>query len=327
LREMKKALDEVRQSAAIFPKRPVYRVNISLYASYGSDFPTGEREARALQELDPSYSTGLVALAFAQLGQGQLEQAAESYQKLSGVDASGAASGLADMALYEGRFGDAARILEQAGNLDVDRKFPDEAATKFAVLAYTRLLQGQKAPAMAAAEKALASSKTVKIRFLAGRILAAAGQTDRAKALVASLASELHEEPQSYAKLIEGEIALQAGDPRQAFKLFGEGNKLLDTWVSRFDLGRADLELGAFTEADSEFDRCIRRRGEVVALFLDESPTYGFFPLVYYYQGRVREGLKNSGFADSYREYLSIREKAGEDPVLPEVRKRLATQR
>ena len=85
--------------------------------------------------------------------------------------------------------------------------------------------------------------------------------------------------------------------------------------------------MGAFTEADSEFDRCIRRRGEVVALFLDESPTYGFFPLVYYYQGRVREGLKNSGFADSYREYLSIREKAGEDPVLPEVRKRLATQR
>ena len=301
----------------------MYRVNISLYASYGSDFPTGEREARALQELDPSYSTGLVALAFAQLGQGQLEQAAESYQKLSGVDASGAASGLADMALYEGRFGDAARILEQAGNLDVDRKFPDEAATKFAVLAYTRLLQGQKAPAMAAAEKALASSKTVKIRFLAGRILAAAGQTDRAKALVASLASELHEEPQSYAKLIEGEIALQAGDPRQAFKLFGEGNKLLDTWVSRFDLGRADLELGAFTEADSEFDRCIRRRGEVVALFLDESPTYGFFPLVYYYQGRVREGLKSPDFAEFYKNYLNIRGKSAEDPLVSEVHHRL----
>jgi hypothetical protein len=52
-------------------------------------------------------------------------------------------------------------------------------------------------------------------------------------------------------------------------------------------------------------------------------PTYGYFPAVYYYQGRVREGLKSAGYADSYRTYLSIRGKAGEDPLLPEVRRRL----
>ena len=43
---------------------------------------------------------------------------------------------------------------------------------------------------------------------------------------------------------------------------------------------------------------------------------------VYYYQGRVREGLKTTGFADSYRTYLTIRGKSTEDPLLPEVRRR-----
>ena len=72
LRNQPRALDEVRQAAVILPKRALYRLNISLYASYGSDFQTGEREARAAQELDPSSRFGYIALAFAQLGQGQI---------------------------------------------------------------------------------------------------------------------------------------------------------------------------------------------------------------------------------------------------------------
>src|SRR5207302_1285117 len=152
-------------------------------------------------------------------------------------------------------------------------------------LAYVRLLQGQKAQAAASAEKALSSSKTFKIRFLAGRIFAAAGQAARARSLADELGNELPSEPQAYARLIEGELALATGDARKAIKAFTEGNNLVDTWIGRFGLGRAYLAEGAFTEADSEFDQCIRRRGEALALFLDESPTYGYFPQVYYYLG------------------------------------------
>jgi len=82
------------------------------------------------------------------------------------------------------------------------------------------------------------------------------------------------------------------------------------------------LEAGLYVEADSEFDRCIKRRGDTLDLF-DYVTTYAYLPEVYYYQGRVREELKSSGFADSYRTYLSIRGKAGEDPLLPEIRRRL----
>src|SRR5262249_49820635 len=98
--------------------------------------------------------------------------------------------------------------------------------------------------------------------------------------------------------------------------------KLLDTWISHFDLGRAYLQSKLFLEADGEFDRCIQRRGEALALFLDESPTYGFFPSVYYYVGQVREGMKNSSFRDSYRTYLSIRGATNEDPLAADARKR-----
>ena len=56
---------------------------------------------------------------------------------------------------------------------------------------------------------------------------------------------------------------------------------------------------------------------------MDEGPTYGHFPIVYYHLGRVREAAKAANFADSYREYLKIRGDSQEDPVVPEVRRRV----
>jgi tetratricopeptide (TPR) repeat protein len=330
MRNMPKALERVRQAAAIFPKRPGFRLNIALYTLYGSDFEGGEREARATLELDPNYRTGFIASAFAQLGQGQLQKAAEAYgklEKLSKLGASNAAMGMADIALYEGRFEDAAHILEKAATEDSSGKLPEEAANKFALLAYTRMLQGQNAAAIAAAQKALDNSKAVRIRFSAGRILAATGQTARAKALADDLGKELQSEPQSYGKLIEAEIALKSGDPALAIKLITEGIGLLDTWIARFSLGRAYLERGAFPEADGEFENCLRRRGEALALFLDESPTFGYLPSVYYFLGRTREGMKTANFADSYQTYLTIRGNTNQDPLITEVRKRVGASK
>ena len=123
--------------------------------------------------------------------------------------------------------------------------------------------------------------------------------------------------------MILGEIALQEHDPRQALQLFMDAQKLVDTWIVHLDLGRAYLDAEAFAEADSEFDRCIKRGGEALELFSDDMPTYSYLPPVYYFQGLARDGLKSSGAADSYRTYLRIREKAGEDPLVPEIRRHL----
>ena len=74
-------------------------------------------------------------------------------------------------------------------------------------------------------------------------------------------------------------------------------------------------------QADSEFDRCISRRGEVLALFLDEEPTFGYLPPVYYYQGRVRQAMKINGFADSYKQYLAIRGNSTDDRLAADARR------
>jgi eukaryotic-like serine/threonine-protein kinase len=162
----------------------------------------------------------------------------------------------------------------------------------------------------------------VRIQFLAARAFVEAGEAGKARPLIDGLASQLRAEPQAYAKIVEGELALKQGDARQAIKVLTEANTLLDTWMGHFDLGRAYLEAGGLTQADSEFDRCIKRRGETLQLLLDDEPTYAYLAPVYYYQGRVREGLKTEGFAESYRAYLTLRGPSKEDPLVPEVLRR-----
>jgi tRNA A-37 threonylcarbamoyl transferase component Bud32 len=322
LRDMPKAVDQMQQVVKILPNRALYRINLAQYTAYGGDFQMAEQLARTAQAQSP---LGLQPLAFAQTGLGQVSQAADSYVQMEKVEDLGpsyTASGLGDLALYEGRLSDAARILAQGAAADLASKDPDRAATKLAALAYTQLLRQQKSAAIAAADKALANSQTVKIRFLAARVYVEAGAGDKARTLAAGLAAELQAEPQAYGKIVDGEAALKNGDAPQAIKSLTEANTLLDTWMGHFDLGRAYLERGAFIQADSELDRCIKRRGEAGSLFLDEEPTFGFFPPVYYYQGRVREALNMAKFADSYRAYLDIRGKSTEDPLLPDVRRR-----
>ena len=83
--------------------------------TYGGDFQTGgTRGTDSRRSREPQSAS--LALAFAQLGQGQLPQATETYQKL-GDDRRARALPwrrpvLATWPLYEGRFSDAARILE-----------------------------------------------------------------------------------------------------------------------------------------------------------------------------------------------------------------------
>jgi len=149
---------------------------------YAGDFHAGEREARDVIQLNPSYEKSHLTLAYAQLGQGQLAQASETYlqlAKISKFGASLAASGLADLALYEGRLSDAAKTIEEGAAADLTAKRPDAAAAKFAALAYVRLLQRQKAATFIALQKALQNGKGAKLRFLAARIYVAAGEVHR----------------------------------------------------------------------------------------------------------------------------------------------------
>jgi tetratricopeptide (TPR) repeat protein len=326
LRDLGGAVNEMRRVTEILPRRALSRVNLALYAAYGSDFKTSDEEARKAVELGSSL--GLLPLAFSQILQGQPAEAAATYGKLkaaSALGASFAASGLGDLAVYEGRFRDADRILQDGAQADVAAKDSDRAAAKLVSLAHARLASGQRASAVAAARRALELSPTMKIEFLAARILVEADEIAEARKYAKALASEVRAEPQAYAKIIEGELLTKQRDYAAAIKILSEANEEFDTWLGHFALGRAYLAAGKgfLVQADSEFSRCLEHRGEALSVFLDEEPTYGYFPDVYYYRGLVREAAQIAGFAESYRAYLAVREKAGEDPRLKEIRKKI----
>ena len=302
LRRLREATDEMRQAVKILPKHVTYRTNLALLENLTGDFQLAEDDVRAIEQ--PTART-LLVLAYSQLGRGLLQEAAQTYEKLATmgtVGASSAALGLGDLAVYEGRFSDARRIFEQGAAEDLKSKTTLNAAIKFTSMAYAHLMAGQKGPAIAAAERALLTDKSMAVRFLAARIFVEAGAVNKARPLAAALSAELPAESQAHGKIIEAQIALNAGKPPEAIKILTEANALLDTWIAHFDLGRAYLAAGALPQADSEFDRCLARRGEALSL-MGEGPSYGNFPLVYYYQGRVREEMKTASFADSYGEY------------------------
>jgi serine/threonine protein kinase len=199
LRDMREAVQEMKEVVKFVPKRAIFRVNLALYESYGGDFQAGEQEARAAQDLGSPL--GLLPLAFAELGQGQPSQASETYQALGRAEglgslgASFAASGLGDLAIYEGRFADARRLLEQGAAADLKANAKERAAAKFAALGYVHLLRGQPGAAAAAAETALTNSKAVKVQFLAGRVLIEANRAAAARPLIAALGAETQPEP------------------------------------------------------------------------------------------------------------------------------------
>jgi eukaryotic-like serine/threonine-protein kinase len=325
LRNFSKAQEAALHAVEIAPQGSQQRFALSFNSSYAGDFKGGEREAQKVVQQMPSLDAYL-ALAESQLGLGQLVQAAETYhnmEKLGASAASTASSGLADLAVYESRYSGAVRILESGAEADLKTKNSENAANKYAALARVQLLRGQRQAAVAAAEKAVATSQTMQVQFLAGLTFVEAGQAAKGEKLAAALAAELQAEPQAYGKIIEGDSLLSKGDTRQAIKSLTEANNLLDTWIGRFELGRAYLQTGLFVEADAEFERCLKRRGEALEILQNSVPTYGYLPPVYYYQGHARDGMNSPSFRDSYRAYLSIREKAGEDPLLSEIRHRL----
>lgn len=328
-RNMSRALEEGRRAIEIQPKSVLYRNNVALYAMYSGDFETAAREARGVLELNPSFAKAYVALALSDLAQGRVAEAAETYRRLGAVSARGAslaASGLADLALYEGRTTDAIAILEKGIAGDLASSSPVAAGSKSAMLAHTRLLRGQTPQALAAADQAVSQSKDKSALFAAARVYLQAGIDSKALALASQLGARLEPEPQAYAKLIEGEVRLKQGNAREAAKLFREAHNLVDTWLGRFDLGRAYLEAGAFTEADSEFEACLKRRGEAAAVFLDDVPSYRYLPPVYYYLGRAQEGLKSPAATDSYKTFLAIKEKADRDPLVGDARRHIAAR-
>jgi serine/threonine protein kinase/tetratricopeptide (TPR) repeat protein len=327
MHDMGKALEEGRHAVEISPNEILGRINFALYAIYAGDFEAGIKGAHAIQQLDPNNPYLYRVLAMAQLGEGKIADATESYGKLAALgtdNASVSALGTADIALYQGKVSEAIPNLEKGIAADIAQKDPASAATKLVALAYANWLGGHDTQAVAAADRAVALDKETNVLFAAGRIYVDAGQTAKALSLASQLSGSIEFDPQLFGKLLEGEARLKRGEAKNAIQLFQAAQSLADTWLGHFDLGRAYLDAGLFTEADSELETCLKRDGEASAVFFDELPTFRLVPPVYYYLGRAQEGLKSPAAKDSYRKFVNLQEQ-GTGPLLADALHRLTS--
>ena len=324
-RDMASALKEGRRAIEIYPKNVPQRNNLGFYAMYAGDFETAIREQKTVLELNPKFVMGYVGLGISELGAGKPAQAAATWKKLGELGPSAASSsavGLADVALFEGRVADARAILEPAIEADLAEKNADGAGRKLAMLAEAHLLSGKTAPAVAAAERALATSSDDAVAVSAALVLAKAGERKKALAVAEAQEKKLESDPQMYGKVIRASAERQAKNVREAIALLKDAQKLANSWLVRRELASAYLEAGSFAEADTELEICLKRKGEATAVFLDEVPTYRLYPPVLYDLGRAREGLKSPGAAEAFKSYLGLAT-GPDDPRVADAKKRL----
>lgn len=330
-REMGRTLEAAQKVVDIYPEQTLSRGNLALFAMYAGDFSTALEQAKAVLEANPEYATAFVAEAVSHLAEGDPDAAAEAYSRLSDVSAFGAslaATGEADLALFSGAVGRARQILEAGIASDETSGYDAEAARKRLWLAEIEAQSGDFDSAIQNVERALDSSEREQLLFLAAGVFLQAGEEERALELARILGDRFQPDPQTYARLIEGQAQLKQGELQRATTSFREARRTLDTWLGRFYLGRAWIEAGAFTEAYSELEVCLKRRGEAAAVFLDDVPSYHLLPPVYYYLGRAQEGLGSSAASESYGTFVAMRSDAGDDDrLVADARERLAALR
>jgi serine/threonine protein kinase/tetratricopeptide (TPR) repeat protein len=326
--KMPEAYEEGLKAVALDPEVLDYRYNQSWYALASGNFEKAREEVRKTLSINPKYEKAFLVLALVDVAEGRPEEAAKDYQQLQGLGPEGAsyaAAGTADMAVYEGRIDEAIGSLSKSIAVDIERGSNDMGADKLLILAQAYLRQGKGVQAAEAAERALKLSRPEEFLFAAALTFIEARQEDRARAIAGELGKKVQDVHLAYARLLGGYLSLKRGDAANAVKLFDEAQGIVDTWLGRFALGRAYLEAGAFTEAIAEFEKCEKRRGEALSVFLNDSPTVRSLDSFDYYMGRALEGQgKIAAAKESYQKFLAIKAKADPGQALVEdARRRL----
>jgi tetratricopeptide (TPR) repeat protein len=198
-------------------------------------------------------------------------------------------------------------------------------AAKNTALADAYEENGQTPQAVDAAQAALSVTRADATLVPAARLFGRTGREAAASAIATELDKQLQPQSRAYAKLIEAELALNQGRPVDAIEKLETARKLADLWLVRFDLGRAYLDAGHYAEAVSEFEGCLKRRGEATALFLDDVPTFRYLAQLPYWTARAYEGIGAKTSAQkNYTAFLALRPASPDNPLVIDARRRSA---
>jgi eukaryotic-like serine/threonine-protein kinase len=274
------ALAEGKRVLDIYPEDIQFRANYALYAMYASDLKTAVEEAGKVIKADPAYYLAYLPLAMQAMTIPDLAAARQVYEQAAAHGESGAslaAIGLADMALFDGRPADAEKILVDAIPKDQAGGNEQGVASKRAALATAYMKQNKRAEALATLKELTAKAATNAEWVPAALIYVKLGETAEAKKIADELRKQLQPQSRAYAKVIDGMLALREKRAVDAVDALKAAIALSDLWMVRFMLGEAYFAAGYPAEAKSEFEACVKRRGEVMAMFLDDTPTYHYY--------------------------------------------------
>lgn len=278
------ALAEGKRVLDVYPEDVQFRANYALYAMYASDLKTAVEEAGKVIKADPSYYLAYLPLAMQAMTLPDLAAARQVYERAAtqagASGASLAAMGLADIALYDGKPADAEKILVDGIAADLNDGNEQGVASKRGALARAYVMQGKRQEARATLEELTANASTDAAWVPAALVYVDLGETEQVRAIAGNLQQQLQRQSRAYAKMLEGLLALRDQKPVEAVDALKSALGLADLWLVRYTLGQAYLAAGYPAEAKSEFEACVKRRGEAAALFLDDTPTYRYYASV-----------------------------------------------
>jgi eukaryotic-like serine/threonine-protein kinase len=321
------AVAEVRKGLEVHPGNSLQRYNYAVYSMYAGDFDTTIAQAKTLIAADAAFEYNHQPLALASAARGDIAGARAEYDRLAHLSAFGtsmARVGIADLEMYLGR----PRAALMA--LGVDGSTPDPSgngtiAQQLVVAADVFLALGDKARAAAAARRAIQASTHESILYPAARALIAAGVPGEARQVASTLENMLQRQTVAYARLIDGELALDERRTASAIEAFQDAQKRQDTWMSRFLLGRTYAQAGHYPEALRELELCVKRRGEATDAFFYDMPTLRYLPPAYYWLARTQEAQGTASDArKTYEQFLALRRDAEPgDALVADARRRL----
>ncbi len=328
---LKRAVEEARAVLQIYPKNSVQRYNLAMYSLYDGDLAAAETEGSTITREAPSFTLAYLPIALAKALGGDLDGARDTYAHLEATGESGASLarlGKTDLAMFLGRYAEAATLASASVSADGEGENAGALAQDYVLAAESQLVLGSKAAAAAAASKAAALSDHESVLFPAARVLLQAGRDEEAQRIANRLENMLQQHTTAYARLISAEIAARHERYGQAIELFRDSIKRRDTWLARFLLGRTYAEADHFAEAMAELELCVKRIGESADVFFYDTPTLRYLPPVYYWLGRAQLAMGVADAAKNYERYLALRSDAvPPDPLVADANRRLATLR
>jgi tetratricopeptide (TPR) repeat protein len=332
VRDFQKALDEGRRATELYPSSPKLRNNYALYAMYAGQFDAAKREAERVISTDQSYYRAYLPLAVAAAeavnagDAAALERARAEYGRMAAtgrLGASLAAIGIADLDLYTGRVDRVIATLPAAVAVDQAADNRAGASAKLLELGQAYAIRGSAALAADALHRALAVNRHESVQLVAATELISLGRDAEASQIASELDADGRGYSRVYARLIRGKQALQRQNLADAIDAFAAAQQTGDLWLTRFDLGVAYVQAGRYPEALAQLEAAEKRRGEAVAIFLDDVPSLRYLAALPYWLARVREGLglKSQAIVD-YRRYLAVQQ-ATKTPIVGDAQARL----